>query len=172
MPLFSVGHSKHPFERFLAILVEAGIEILADVRSRPASRFSPWFNRRALEAALAAAGIEYRYCGAALGGRDAVSVLEPAFGAAMRELLLLSRERPVALMCSERDPERCHRATKLAAWLHRSDPEARLTHLVPGAAGGLERIDSRELESRLAPGLIWPELRAGGARVRASTRRR
>jgi hypothetical protein len=63
------------------------------------------------------------------------------------------------MMCSEREPARCHRATKLAAWIHRRRADVRVTHLVPAADGGLARIDSRELESRLAPGLLWPELR-------------
>lgn len=160
MPLFSVGHSNHPFERFRALLEAASIDRLVDVRSRPASRFSPQFNRKALESALAAAGIEYRFAGAALGGRDPISVSDPAFVAALREVLELARERAVALMCSERDPERCHRTTKLAAWIHRHGDGASLIHLVPRADGSVARIDSRELEARLAPRLLWPELSA------------
>ena len=159
--LFSIGHSNHPWPEFLALLARAEIAVLADVRSRPASRFCPQFNRRALEAGLAQAGIEYRWCGAALGGRDGISVREPAFGAALRELLALAREQPVALMCSEREPGRCHRATKLAAWIHRSAPGERVVHLVPRPDRGLECLDSRELEARLEPGLIWPELLPG-----------
>jgi uncharacterized protein (DUF488 family) len=160
--LFSIGHSNHPWPEFAALLARAEIEVLADVRSRPASRFCPQFNRKALEAALPEAGIEYRWCGAALGGRDGISVRDPLFEGALRGLLARSRERAVALMCSERDPGRCHRATKLAAWIHRSAPGERVIHLVPRTGGELERLDSRELEARLAPGLIWPELRPGG----------
>jgi uncharacterized protein (DUF488 family) len=160
VPLFSVGHSNHPAEQFLALLAGAGVEVLVDVRSRPASRFSPQFNRKALASSLAAAGIEYRLAGAALGGRDPISVSDPAFVAAMRDVLGVARERAVALMCSEREPARCHRATKLAAWIHRCAQGASLLHLVPRPDGGLERIDSRELEARLAPHLIWPELRS------------
>ena len=160
MALFSIGHSKHPAASFGAFLEQARIEVLVDVRSRPASRFCPQFNRRALESALAAAGIEYRFRGAALGGRDATSVRDPGFEAAMREVLELARERAVALMCSEREPERCHRATKLAAWIHRNEPGASLIHLVPRPDGALDPIDSRQLEARLAPGSIWPELSA------------
>ena len=159
--LFSIGHSNHPWPDFAALLARAEIAVLADVRSRPASRFCPQFNRKALEAALPEVGIEYRWCGAALGGRDGISVRDPAFEQPLRELLGLARERAVALMCSEREPERCHRATKLAAWIHRSAPGERVVHLVPRLDGQLERLDSRELEARLAPGLIWPELRPG-----------
>jgi uncharacterized protein (DUF488 family) len=162
MPLFSIGHSNHPAERFLALLAQAGIDTLVDVRSRPSSRFCPQFNRAALERALGGAAIEYRYLGDALGGRDGVSVEDPAFVAAMCELLESARSQCIALMCSEREPERCHRTTKLAAWVHRHEPSASLTHLVPRADGTLDRIDSRELEARLAPSLLWPELRPGG----------
>ena len=159
MPLFSIGHSNHPAADFVALLQQAGIEVLVDVRSRPASRFCPWFNRKALEAALAAAGIGYRFAGEALGGKDAVSVADPRFTRAMGELLELAGERAVAMMCSEREPARCHRTTKLAAWIHRHAAGTSATHLVPGADGELQWIDSRQLESRLAPGLLWPELR-------------
>jgi uncharacterized protein (DUF488 family) len=163
VPLFSVGHSKHSWTDFLALLEAAGVEVLVDVRSRPASRFSPQFNRKALAASLAAAGIEYRFAGAALGGKDQTSVSDPAFVAAIRAVLELASGRAVALMCSEREPARCHRATKLAAWIHRRAQEASLVHLVPRPDGGLERIDSRELEARLAPRLIWPELRSASS---------
>jgi uncharacterized protein (DUF488 family) len=157
--LFSIGHSNHPAAVFEALLATAGIEILVDVRSRPASRFCPWFNRGALERSLAAAGVEYRFAGAALGGRDGTAVSDPRFESALREVIELARTREVALMCSERQPERCHRATKLAAWIHRACPGGGLVHLVPQPDGALERIDSRALEARLAPALLWPELR-------------
>jgi uncharacterized protein (DUF488 family) len=140
MPLFSVGHSNHPLETFLAILADAGIEVLADVRSRPASRFCPQFNRKALAASLAAAGIEYRFEGAALGGKDPLPATDPAFVAALTALVDLSRTRAVALMCSEREPERCHRSTTLAAWIRRHRPDTAVVHLVPRANGSVERI--------------------------------
>jgi uncharacterized protein (DUF488 family) len=150
MALFSIGHSNHPGPGFLALLAQAGIAVLVDVRSRPASRFCPQFNRRALESALAAAGIEYRFRGAELGGRDPLPDADPRFGSAMRELLALARERDAAMLCSEREPERCHRATRLAAWIHRHEPEARVVHLLPRTGDALERIDSRALEARLS----------------------
>jgi uncharacterized protein (DUF488 family) len=148
--LFSIGHSNHPGPGFLALLTRAGIGLLVDVRSRPASRFCPQFNRRALESALAAGGIEYRFRGDALGGKDPLPDADPRFESAMRELLALAREREVAMMCSEREPERCHRASRLAAWIHRHEPEVRVVHLLPRPDGTLERIDSRELEGRLS----------------------
>ena len=34
-PLFTIGHSNHSIERFLALLRPHGVEAVADVRSRP-----------------------------------------------------------------------------------------------------------------------------------------
>lgn len=37
--IYTVGHSNHPIERFLGLLQRHGIELLADVRSMPYSRY-------------------------------------------------------------------------------------------------------------------------------------
>jgi uncharacterized protein (DUF488 family) len=67
--LFSIGHSNHSFERFMGLLRDTGIETVADVRTRPVSRFCPQFNKAALEKSLGAAGISYIFLGKELGGR-------------------------------------------------------------------------------------------------------
>jgi uncharacterized protein DUF488 len=43
--LWSIGHSNHSIERFLALLRQHEIATLADVRTAPYSRYSPQFNR-------------------------------------------------------------------------------------------------------------------------------
>ncbi|HEV2819729.1 MAG TPA: DUF488 domain-containing protein [Solirubrobacteraceae bacterium] len=68
MELLTVGHSTHPLEDFLALLSEAGVAALADVRRYPGSRRHPQFGSEALEAALARAGVTYRHL-PELGGR-------------------------------------------------------------------------------------------------------
>jgi uncharacterized protein (DUF488 family) len=50
------------------MLARAGVRTLVDVRRFPGSRRNPQFNRAALEASLAEAGIAYRHA-EALGGR-------------------------------------------------------------------------------------------------------
>jgi len=65
----SIGHSNIPAEHFLALLHSAGVDVVADVRSVPQSRFCPWFSQRPLAAMLIAAGIGYSPMGEALGGR-------------------------------------------------------------------------------------------------------
>ncbi|MEK9970691.1 MAG: DUF488 domain-containing protein, partial [Ferrovibrio sp.] len=63
--IFTIGHSNQTAERFAALLRQHGITLLADVRSAPASRHAPQFNRIALARNLEDAGIGYRWFGEA-----------------------------------------------------------------------------------------------------------
>lgn len=105
--IFSVGHSNQTADQLVALLQRHGIAVLADIRSKPASRFSPQFNRVNLEQSLRAAGIGYRWLGQALGGKPRAP--EPVFAAGIGDLLDLADEQRVAMMCAERDPRHCHR---------------------------------------------------------------
>jgi hypothetical protein len=67
--LFTIGHSNHPLERFLDLLRRHGIGAVADVRSRPYSRFVPHFSKERLQRNLVEEGIDYLYLGQELGGR-------------------------------------------------------------------------------------------------------
>lgn len=120
-PLFTIGHSTHEFAKFLGLLKQHRIEVVADVRSRPYSRFE-WFSRSALEKALKENGIRYVFLGEELGARreerecyiglradyDLIS-LTSAFQSGMKRLRTGVEEYRVALMCSEREPLDCHR---------------------------------------------------------------
>ena len=65
----TIGHSNHPIGRFVDLLKSGGVEAVVDVRSTPYSRRFPQFGRERLAQTLSAAGILYRYEGAALGGK-------------------------------------------------------------------------------------------------------
>ena len=67
--VLTIGHSNHSTERFLALLLERGVDEVVDVRSSPFSRFTPQFNHDALGDALHEAGIDYVFLGGELGGR-------------------------------------------------------------------------------------------------------
>jgi hypothetical protein len=43
--IFTIGHSRHPAERFRALLEMHGVTTLLDVRRKPWSRLNPQFNR-------------------------------------------------------------------------------------------------------------------------------
>src|SRR3990170_5514647 len=120
--ILTIGHSRHPLERFIALLQEAQVTVLADVRSAPMSRFSPHFNRGALAASLAAQGIAYIFLGKELGGRPQQQRLftagvadyekmaaSPEFRVGLARLAEAAERNRIAVMCSEADPLDCHR---------------------------------------------------------------
>ena len=162
MTLYTVGHSNRSLEELLALLREAGIGAVADVRRFPASRRLPWFNREPLAAALGEAGIEYRWL-EALGGRRpplppgespngalrdegfrgyADHMLGDGFRGGLEELLALAGRLPTAILCAEALWWRCHRrlvADRLACSgeevIHLLEPGRRQAHApTPGAA--------------------------------------
>src|SRR5215212_7446301 len=57
--ILTIGHSTHPFERFVELLQRNGIALLMDVRTVPRSRRMPWFAGESLASLLPAAGIDY-----------------------------------------------------------------------------------------------------------------
>src|SRR3954470_12757136 len=65
--IYTIGHSIHPAEQFLALLRAHEVRQVADIRTVPKSRRHPQFNSDALERFLNANGIAYRHL-AALGG--------------------------------------------------------------------------------------------------------
>jgi uncharacterized protein (DUF488 family) len=125
--LFTVGHSTHDIDDFLALLAGHGVARVVDVRRFPGSRRHPQFGQEALAAALRAAGVEYRWL-VDLGGRRSRArgappsawrvaafaaygdhVNTPPFRAAAAELLALAASSPTAVMCAEAFPYQCHR---------------------------------------------------------------
>ena len=118
--LFTIGHSNHPIERFLELLRRHGIAAVADVRSRPYSRFVPHFSKERLQRILEEEGIGYLFLGRELGGKPprreaapapdyASRIGQPEFRAGIGRLLEAGGQRRTALMCRERDPLDCHR---------------------------------------------------------------
>jgi uncharacterized protein (DUF488 family) len=126
--IFTVGHSTHPAERFVALVGSQGVQVVCDVRRFPASRRNPQFNADALRDALAAADIAYEPFGDELGGRRrptrpaeespwrvegfrgyAEYMETPPFRAGLERLEALTRERRAAVMCAEGSWRRCHR---------------------------------------------------------------
>jgi uncharacterized protein (DUF488 family) len=126
-PVFTIGHSTHSIETFLALLQQHGVTALADVRSAPYSRFNPQFNREKLDQSLIAHGIKYVFLGRELGARsDNRSCYENGrvqFGRLARTDLFRSgiervvrgaQEYRVVLMCAEKEPLECHRTLLVA----------------------------------------------------------
>ncbi|MFP4172885.1 MAG: DUF488 family protein [Candidatus Hydrogenedentota bacterium] len=153
--LYTIGHSNHAIEVFIGLLERHGVTALADVRSRPHSRFKQ-FRKKELERALAEAGIAYVFLGRELGGKrdepecyvdgvkDYARIARlPIFQEGLKRLTELAREHTVALMCAEREPLDCHRTVLICREL-RAGPY-RVRHIL--ADGGIE--EHEETERRL-----------------------
>ena len=139
--ILTIGHSSHSSERFIALLRDAGVTAVADVRSAPYSRHAPQFNRDRLRDDLDRAGIAYVFLGRELGGRpaerefyaDGVADYEkmaqaPAFVAGLRRVIEGAQSYRITLMCSERDPLTCHRCLLVGRALE--ERGARVSHLL------------------------------------------
>lgn len=130
--IYSVGHSNQTFEQFIALLRRHEIEVLADIRSAPYSRYVPHFNARELRAAITDEGFKYVYLGKELGGRPdfhpdlyddegralyARISTTPVFQSGIQRLMQGIARYRVAMMCSEEDPSECHRRLLVGAVL-------------------------------------------------------
>jgi len=124
--LLTIGHSNQAADRFIALLRNAGVTAVADVRSVPFSRRFPWFSGKALAERLAREGIAFLPLGEALGGRprypefycDGVADYEamaaaPAFRAGLDQVADAMARHRLCLMCAEREPLDCHRCLLL-----------------------------------------------------------
>lgn len=138
--VFTIGHSTHSAEAFIALLRQHGVEALADVRSSPFSRFNPQFNRETLERVLKSNGIRYVFLGKELGarsddrscydhGRVQYSRLAQTalFQSGIERVLQGAAKYRVALMCAEKEPLECHRTLLVAKVL--AAREQRVLHI-------------------------------------------
>ena len=128
--IYTIGHSTRTSDELIALLREAGVDLLVDIRTVPRSRFNPQFNADALPKTLGEAGIGYRHMPALGGLRHrpkgappspnalwqneafqayADYALTPVFRAALDELRALARHQVCAIMCAEAVWWRCHR---------------------------------------------------------------
>jgi uncharacterized protein (DUF488 family) len=126
--IFTVGHSTHSLDDFIAMLRAYGIEQLVDVRTIPRSRHNPQFNHDTLGKFLRNRRIGYRQM-KELGGLRHSHVDSPntgwhnasfrgfadymqttEFAEAVAKLIELARGKSTAIMCAEAVPWRCHRS--------------------------------------------------------------
>jgi uncharacterized protein (DUF488 family) len=161
--LLTIGHSNHSLERFLALLRMHDVQAIADVRSLPASRYTPWFDSEPLANALADASVQYVFLGRELGGRpdderlydergrvryDAVAGSE-TFTRGLQKLRNGIDVLKVAVMCAEENPEHCHRRLLVARVLF--EEGVRVLHIRADggreAESGFVRLDSLFEES-------------------------
>lgn len=158
--LYTIGHSTRSLDELVALLRSFGVAILADIRTIPRSRHNPQFNGDTLPAALRRRRIRDVHI-PRLGGlrrprEDSINagwrnrsfrgfadyMQTDEFEAGLAELRALTAEGPVALMCAEAVPWRCHRSLVADAVTARGAEvehitgasRASLHHLTPFAA--------------------------------------
>jgi uncharacterized protein (DUF488 family) len=157
----TIGHSNHPIGRFVDLLKSGGVEAVVDVRSTPYSRRFPQFGRERLAQSLSAAGILYRYEGAALGGLPARSrsgfasakagkpatydeiAQRPEFKEALDRLVAGSADATLCLMCAEKEPLDCHRTVLVSRRL--AERGAAIEHLLADGKHKLHAVLEEEL---------------------------
>jgi len=128
--VLTIGHSNQSMDSFLAILLDYGVDAVADVRSVPYSRHAPHFSRDPLESALRGAGIKYVFLGDALGARSddpscylngqvqyARLANKASFKAALERIVHGSHAHRIAIMCAEKEPLQCHRSLLISTAL-------------------------------------------------------
>lgn len=143
----TIGHGSQPFSELELRLTKHHVQTIVDVRSIPYSKHAPDFRKKTLVGITAAAGIGYRWLGDRLGGRpddpalistdgrpdyDKVAATT-AFAAGLDEIEALTQTGQVAILCSELEPEGCHRMTLLSPALEARG--YRVVHILGDGSG-------------------------------------
>lgn len=128
LTLWTIGHSNTEAGEFVSNLRRHRIDAVADVRSWPRSGHAPWFDHEVIKETLNNAGLQYVWMGPQLGGRpkdaglyardgrvryDLVAATE-SFNNGLRRLREGMERMRVAIVCSEENPEHCHRRLLVA----------------------------------------------------------
>jgi uncharacterized protein (DUF488 family) len=145
--VYTIGHGAETFSNVESRLGRHHVQTIVDVRSIPYSKHAPDFRKKELDVIVAAAGLGYRWLGDRLGGRpddvrlhtasgdadyDKIAAT-PAFSAALDEVEAMAKTSRVALMCSEIEPEGCHRTALLSPALE--DRGYRVVHICGDGSG-------------------------------------
>lgn len=154
--IYSVGHSNYGADKFVEILRGFSIEVVVDVRSAPYSKYCPQFNKETIEQVLRSSGIKYLFLGKELGARPTdqacyvnarVSFEElrssECFRQGIYRLLDGIEKCNVAMMCSEKEPIKCHRAILISRIL--SEKGMSVKHIL----NKTESLDHKDLEAML-----------------------
>ena len=179
--VYTIGHGGRTFDAVVAHLKEVGVRFVVDVRSEPYSRYQPEFSKHALEQSLAQAGFRYIFMGDQLGGRpeDPTCYTEngnvdygecrirPWFREGIQRIKTgCQRGYQLVLICSEGNPESCHRTALVGRELDREGLE--VVHLMPD---GTSRLQSEVMLARDEGNLRLPLSDFGPVSTRPVSRR-
>ena len=142
--LYTVGHSNQSQEEFLELLKSHDVNCIVDVRSVPASKYTPQFNMEPLKWFLKSHDIQYLHFGDEFGARrtDCLDAEEQVnFELAIEtsnfqrgvERLMKGLEKGfrISLMCSEANPLECHRFSLVSRYFYDNGQDVQ--HILKGA---------------------------------------
>lgn len=140
--IFTIGHSNHPIEFLLKLLHTNAIDMVVDVRSTPYSKFNPQYNLKPFKEAVVDSSIQYKVAGQYLGGKSKCEQGDVNYDSKISKIVALSNSGlNVALLCSEKDPKKCHRGFKLTPSILKHGNS--VTHILPT---GNQLIEPTELD--------------------------
>lgn len=123
---FSIGYGNENIKDFLFLLQKYNIKVLIDVRTFPHSTHNNYFEKERLEKTLKENGINYLERGSIFGGtplnnedvfdEDGFLLYNefwtPEKNESLEKVIEFAKEKDknICFMCSELDPEKCHRS--------------------------------------------------------------
>lgn len=158
--IYTIGHSNGSLEEFYELLRLSDINCIIDVRSVPASSYSPQFNKEPLSVFLKAHNVLYLHFGEEFGARRTDSIVDGQvnFEKAVttvkfqkgyeRVLNGLDQGWNIAIMCSEANPVSCHRFSMISRCFY--DNGVDVQHILHSK----EVRSHQELEKEMIQGML------------------
>ncbi len=155
--IYTIGYSGFKIDDFVKILKNNKVSVVIDVRSFPYSQFYSDYNKENLSKVLENAKIYYRNYVAEFGARqeerkyypngyldfEAFSKSEKFLSGFEKIEKSMQKNYIIALMCSEKDPIKCHRAIFVARAFYNAG--YKVVHLLPEG----KTMSQNEIEERL-----------------------
>ena len=139
--IYTIGYSTFIIESFLAVLRKYSINVVADVRSSPYSKYKPEFNKNELKHTLSNHNFSYVFlgdqCGARIkspecyiNGKADYNLISkhPLFIQGLDRIKTGIEKYRIVLMCAEKDPITCHRMILICKNL--KAPEIQIYHIL------------------------------------------
>lgn len=159
--IYTIGCSSYDVEYLIRRLKQNRINVIVDVRSVPYSKHTPQYNADVLKKVLKQNQILYMDFSKEFGARreekevyvnNRVSFERvmnlPIFGKGVERIKKgVESKYRIALMCTEKDPEKCHRFSLVARGIEKKANIYSMHILADGSAVSKESIENRLLES-------------------------
>ena len=158
--LYTIGHSNKPDTELVELLKLARVNCVLDVRSVPASKYNPQFNKEIIAYTLRKNKIWYGYFGDHFGARRTDCIVDgqvnfekavetDAFKSGVIRIdNALKQGFRIAFMCSEADPLACHRFSMVSRYFY--DNGYKVFHILHSR----EIIDHETLERKMIEGYV------------------